>query len=219
MDITNDIIPLTDFKRQTKEVTEHLRETSRPVVLTVNGKASLVVLDAAAWQQIQDQIDRLEKLVGLRRGLDDALAGQGIDARIFSMQSREETGVKPKEVSFKGFPKKPVRMIRLLPKNPPTMSVVFTPQAQESMRIAYTSANVQGPAQATSWLDTNREKIRLALAKNPAEHPVAPETRLFGIEIREVTLEVPPARILFRIEKALVQVLDVQPIPIAEPGK
>lgn len=83
MDITNDIIPLTDFKRQTKEVSEHLRETGRPMVLTVNGKASLVVLEAEAWQQIQDRIDRLEKLVGLKRSLDQALAGEASDARTF----------------------------------------------------------------------------------------------------------------------------------------
>lgn len=83
MDITNDIIPLTDFKRQTKEVSEHLHATGRPVVLTVNGKASFVVLEAEAWQQIQDRIDRLEKLVGLRRGLEEALAGRCVDARAF----------------------------------------------------------------------------------------------------------------------------------------
>lgn len=83
MDITNDIIPLTDFKRQTKEVSEHLRQTGRPMVLTVNGKASLVVLEAEAWQQMQDRIDRLEKLVGLKRSLDQALAGNTSDARTF----------------------------------------------------------------------------------------------------------------------------------------
>lgn len=83
MDVTNDIIPLTDFKRQTKEASEHLRATGRPMVLTVNGVASLVVLDARAWQQTQDHIERLEELAGLRRSLEQALAGEGKDASTF----------------------------------------------------------------------------------------------------------------------------------------
>ncbi len=83
MDIPNDIIPLTDFKRHSKEVSERLQATGRPMVLTVNGVASLVVLDAQAWQQTQDHIERLETLLGLRRSLDQALAGETSDARTF----------------------------------------------------------------------------------------------------------------------------------------
>ena len=49
MDITKDIRPLTEFKRDTATFTKRLRETQQPAILTVNGKASVVVMDAKAW--------------------------------------------------------------------------------------------------------------------------------------------------------------------------
>ena len=45
MDITKDIRPLTEFKRDTARFMAHLRDTGRPAVLTVNGKPALVVME------------------------------------------------------------------------------------------------------------------------------------------------------------------------------
>ena len=39
MDITKDIQPMTTFRNHSAEIMRHLKETKRPVVLTVNGKA------------------------------------------------------------------------------------------------------------------------------------------------------------------------------------
>jgi len=77
MDITKDIRPLTEFKRETSRFVAHLKETGRPSVLTVNGKPSVVVMDAAAWQDMQDQIDYTQTVAGIRKGLDQARAGKG----------------------------------------------------------------------------------------------------------------------------------------------
>ncbi len=83
MDITKDIRPLTEFKRETSRFVARLRETGRPSVLTVNGKPSVVVMDAAAWQDMQDQIDYAQTVAGIRKGLDQARAGEGIEASVF----------------------------------------------------------------------------------------------------------------------------------------
>lgn len=80
MDITTDIRPLTEFKRDTASFLSHLRETGRPSVLTVNGRPSLVVMDAAAWQAMQDRIEHAETVAGIRQGLDEARAGKGTEA-------------------------------------------------------------------------------------------------------------------------------------------
>lgn len=40
------IHPLTDFKRNVKQFIEHIKTTKSPLVLTVNGKAEIVVQDA-----------------------------------------------------------------------------------------------------------------------------------------------------------------------------
>jgi len=83
MDITKDIRPLTEFKRDTSRFVAHLKDTGRPTVLTVNGKPSVVVMDAAAWQDMQDQLDYAETVTGIRKGLMQARAGEGIEAGRF----------------------------------------------------------------------------------------------------------------------------------------
>jgi PHD/YefM family antitoxin component YafN of YafNO toxin-antitoxin module len=49
-------------------------EEDRPLVLTVNGKAEAVLLDAAAYQQLADYMDTL---ASIRRGLGQARKGEG----------------------------------------------------------------------------------------------------------------------------------------------
>jgi len=83
MDITKDIRPLTEFKRDTTRFMSHLKDTGRPSVLTVNGKPALVVMDAEAWQDVQDQIEYARTVAGIRKGLDQARDGQGIEAAAF----------------------------------------------------------------------------------------------------------------------------------------
>jgi len=49
-------------------------------VLTVNGKLSVVGMDAGAWQKMQEQLDHAETAAGMRDGLDQARAGIGTGA-------------------------------------------------------------------------------------------------------------------------------------------
>ena len=83
MNITKDIRPLTEFKRDTARFISHLKETGRPSVLTVNGKPALVVMDAEAWQDSQDLIEYARTVAGIRKGLDQARDGQGVEAGVF----------------------------------------------------------------------------------------------------------------------------------------
>ena len=83
MDITKDIRPLTEFKRDTARFMFHLKETGRPSVLTVNGKPSLVVMDADAWQDVQEQIEYARTVVGIYKGLNQAREGLGVEASTF----------------------------------------------------------------------------------------------------------------------------------------
>ena len=83
MDITQDIRPLTEFKRHTVRFMSRLKETGRPSVLTVNGKPALVVMDAEAWQDVSERFEYAQAVAGIRRGLDQADDGQGIEASTF----------------------------------------------------------------------------------------------------------------------------------------
>jgi hypothetical protein len=40
-------------------------------------------MDAAAWQEMQDQLDHAETVAGIRKGLMQARAGEGIEASRF----------------------------------------------------------------------------------------------------------------------------------------
>ncbi|MEP7309353.1 MAG: type II toxin-antitoxin system Phd/YefM family antitoxin [Acidobacteriota bacterium] len=71
-----EILPLTDFQRHTKAHLKRLKETGRPQVLTVNGRAEVVVQDAEAYQTLLDTVQRAEALEGIRRGLEDVKAGR-----------------------------------------------------------------------------------------------------------------------------------------------
>ena len=83
MNITKDISPLTEFKRDSARMIARIKETGRPQILTVNGKPSVVVMDASAWQEMQDQLDYAETVAGIRKGLTQARAGEGIEAARF----------------------------------------------------------------------------------------------------------------------------------------
>lgn len=72
-----DIYSLTDFQRHAKEHIARLKETGRPEVLTVNGRAELVVQDAASYQKLLDLLDRLEALEGIKQGLESMHRGEG----------------------------------------------------------------------------------------------------------------------------------------------
>ena len=71
INITEDIQSLTDFKKHTVQFISDLKKTGRPTVLTVNGKAEIVVIDAAAFQKIQEQIEIEESVAEIKQSLKD----------------------------------------------------------------------------------------------------------------------------------------------------
>ena len=76
MDITKDIQPMTTFRNHSGEIMRHLKETKRPVVLTVNGKAAAVVQDAEAYQRLLDVAAQASATEGIRQGLEDLVSGR-----------------------------------------------------------------------------------------------------------------------------------------------
>ena len=46
-----DIIPVSELKKNTRRVLQQVRRTQRPVILTVNGKASSVLIDVDSYEK------------------------------------------------------------------------------------------------------------------------------------------------------------------------
>jgi PHD/YefM family antitoxin component YafN of YafNO toxin-antitoxin module len=75
-DINSDINSLSNFKRNTPEFLRQLKETGHPVVLTINGKAELVVQDTASYQKLIERAERAERMDALRASIEDMRAGK-----------------------------------------------------------------------------------------------------------------------------------------------
>ncbi|MBI2203434.1 MAG: type II toxin-antitoxin system Phd/YefM family antitoxin [Candidatus Rokubacteria bacterium] len=81
IDLTTDIHPLTAFKRETRKFLEQAKRTGHPLVLTVNGRATLIVQDAASYQRLLRLVERAEAIAGVRAGLEEFGRGQGVPVR------------------------------------------------------------------------------------------------------------------------------------------
>ena len=83
MKLARDIQSLSTFKRDTAKLMRQMRRTKAPMVLTINGKAALVVQDAEGYQQLWEAKKRMEAMEGIRRGLESMKAKRGMPADKF----------------------------------------------------------------------------------------------------------------------------------------
>ena len=73
---TRQIHSLTDFLRNYKAHVARLKETRMPEVLTVNGRAEVVIQDAESYQELLDRLHHLETLAAIREGIASAERGE-----------------------------------------------------------------------------------------------------------------------------------------------
>jgi PHD/YefM family antitoxin component YafN of YafNO toxin-antitoxin module len=73
---TRQIHSLTDFLRNHKAHIARLKKTRVPEVLTVNGKAEVVVQDAASYQLMLDRLSRMETIAAIQEGMASAERGE-----------------------------------------------------------------------------------------------------------------------------------------------
>jgi prevent-host-death family protein len=90
INLSRDIQSLSTFKRNTNELIIQMKETGNPVILTVNGKAELVVQDAESYQKLLNSIEYLESIIGIQKGLEDIANGdtQPLDQFMEEMQQK-----------------------------------------------------------------------------------------------------------------------------------
>jgi PHD/YefM family antitoxin component YafN of YafNO toxin-antitoxin module len=88
LDLTRDIHPLSNFKRNTPEFLRQMKESGRPVVLTINGKAEMVVQDPASYQKLVELAERAERMDALQASIEDMRAGRVIPAESMLAEMR-----------------------------------------------------------------------------------------------------------------------------------
>ena len=92
-DIKKDIQAMTTFRRNPGKFMKHLKKTKKPLILTINGKAELVVQDAAAYQRLRQLAEDARVLEGIRQGIEDMKAGRTVSLNEFKEHARTKHGI------------------------------------------------------------------------------------------------------------------------------
>ena len=88
---SEDIRSVTDLKRNTRDILDHLHATGRPVILTVNGRADSVLLDVRVYEK-HLQAGNLAKL--LAPSERDVESGRTRPARDFLKEFKRAKKIK-----------------------------------------------------------------------------------------------------------------------------
>ena len=83
MKLSRDIMSLSTFKRDSNKVMRQMKKTKEPVILTVNGKAAIVVQDAESYQKLLELRERSEVVEILRERLASLSRKKGRPAEEF----------------------------------------------------------------------------------------------------------------------------------------
>ncbi len=84
-----EIASLTAFKRNTNEYVRRIKESGSVLVLTVNGKAELVVQDAESYHRMLELLDRAETIEAVREGLESVRQGKVVSLDQFDKEMGE----------------------------------------------------------------------------------------------------------------------------------
>lgn len=86
---SSDIHTITDFSRKPAEHVKRLNESKRPELLTVNGKAAVVVQDAATYEKMAALAEYAESVQSIRQ----AMAEQGRPLEEFTAEFEARHGI------------------------------------------------------------------------------------------------------------------------------
>ena len=71
MDASKDMHSLTEFEHNSSALIKQLQETGQPLILTVDGTAQAVVLNAKAYQQLIELAERARSLTSIQKSLKE----------------------------------------------------------------------------------------------------------------------------------------------------
>jgi len=83
---------VTEFQRNLKGYVGRLKEKKTPLVLTVNGRAELIVQDADSYQELLDRLERAETVAAIRQGMEQFERGEGIPLEKAERRLRKKHG-------------------------------------------------------------------------------------------------------------------------------
>ena len=91
---TTDIYPLSDFNRKTSEHIKRIHETKKPEILTVNGKAAIVVVDPESYDKMAQNQELLQTLKNIAIANEQHESGQSKPAKQVFQELTDELKAK-----------------------------------------------------------------------------------------------------------------------------
>ena len=91
---TSDIYPVSDFNRKTSEHIKRVQETKKPEVLTVNGKATVVIVDPESYDELVQNQQLLQTLKNIAIANEQHENGQSKPAKQVFQELKNELKVK-----------------------------------------------------------------------------------------------------------------------------
>jgi prevent-host-death family protein len=85
-----DIESLTAFKRNTNEYMKKIKKDGNPLILTINGKAELIVQDVESYQKMLELLNRAETIEAVREGLNSIRQGKAMSLDQFDKKMRKK---------------------------------------------------------------------------------------------------------------------------------
>lgn len=76
MDASKEIHSLTEFEHNSSALIKQLQETGHPLILTVDGTAQAVVLNAKAYQHLVELAERARSLTSIQKSIDEIEQGK-----------------------------------------------------------------------------------------------------------------------------------------------
>ncbi|MBX3179565.1 MAG: type II toxin-antitoxin system Phd/YefM family antitoxin [Candidatus Hydrogenedentes bacterium] len=84
---------LVEFTQHAMDHIARLKSSGQPEVLTVDGKAEVVVQDAAAYQALLDRLDSIEAIASVKASMAEFERGEGIPFQEGIAALREKHGI------------------------------------------------------------------------------------------------------------------------------
>jgi hypothetical protein len=93
LDTTQEIDAQPGPKRDTVDLIHELQRTKQPIILTISGKAHLVVEDMTSLRLLVKLVDRLDTIEAIREGIASIDRGEGRPAEEVFEEIRQKYNV------------------------------------------------------------------------------------------------------------------------------
>jgi len=68
--LTNDIEPLSEFRKKSADFVKRLKKEKQPIVLTQHGKSAAVLMDVSEFERVTKKMEMLEDLLEAKQQVE-----------------------------------------------------------------------------------------------------------------------------------------------------